>query len=198
MLSEFMEGMKRYVSDATEEMHTAIPARVEAYDPAKGTVDALPYARRRKPGGGHAPYPLCAGVPAMFPQGAGQEAEIAFPVRNGDGCLLIFAEKALDAWRSGAESPTELSFDLSSAVALVGLFARPGPAAAEAAERGALVLRMGASKIALLGGGGVEISGDVAVSGTLTVGGSLTAAGLGLDGHTHISGAAGADTGPPK
>ena len=55
----------------------------------------------------------------MFPQS--KNVTIAWPIKKGDGCLLVFSEQALDYWMYGKETDTKLKFDLTNAIAIPNL-----------------------------------------------------------------------------
>lgn len=55
--------------------------------------------------------------------------------------LLIFLEQALDQWRTGAESDTELSFDLQNAIAIPGMFAKVNPLVKRAYDNQSIILQ---------------------------------------------------------
>ena len=64
-------------------------------------------------------FPEISGVPVMFPQS--KNVTIAWPIKKGDGCLLVFSEQALDYWMYGKETDTKLKFDLTNAIAIPNL-----------------------------------------------------------------------------
>ncbi len=71
-------------------------------------------------------YPLLCKVPIVVLQGGG--ANITFPIKEGDQCLVLFCDYMLDNWwLSGEVSSSDFPrrHDLSDAVAIVGLSALP-------------------------------------------------------------------------
>jgi len=173
-MQDVTQGVKEFVADALGNIHTALPGKVEKYHPDRGEADIYPCGKCWRPDGAAVDYPLLANVPIFFPQCASGTASISMPVKKGDGCLLVFAEQPLDTWRTGAAPAARLSFDLGNAVAVIGLFARAGHAAAEAASRDAIIIDRNGTRIALLPNNTVEISGDVKVNGSLNVTGTIT------------------------
>lgn len=106
-------------------MHTCLPGRVEKYDHAtqKATVKPLLNRRIRTAEGFEAeeiqPIPS---VPVLWPRSGG--ASLTFPVKRGDGCLILFSERSLDLWLStgGVVTPDDpRKFALSDAICLPGL-----------------------------------------------------------------------------
>jgi hypothetical protein len=174
MLQEFTQQVKSFINDALGGVHTAIPGKIISFDASSGEAVVLPAGAFRKPGGGALDFPQISGVPVLFPQSAGQSAVIAYPVKPGDGCLLVFAEQSLDTWKSGAQSGEILTHDLTNAVAIVGLFARASPLVKEACEKDAIVIDKDGKRITVRRDG-VTLSGGVVIEGDITVNGNLTA-----------------------
>ena len=158
MLSLLNKELKNLMQDSLHDVHTAIPGRIENFDPIRCEADVLPYGKYKKPNGELVDYPMCPGVPVMFPQGAGQTATIAFPVKQGDECLLLFAEQALDTWKTGASSTIDLRHDLTNAVAIVGLYAQPNALVREAVAQDALIIDKNGQRV-LLKQNNVEVTG---------------------------------------
>lgn len=65
--------------------------------------------------------PLLVDVPVLFPRGGG--CTLTFPVKAGDECLVIFADRCIDFWwqSGGVQEPVdERMHDLSDAFCIVG------------------------------------------------------------------------------
>ena len=108
------------------DVHTALPAIIISFDPAKRTVSAQPAIQRVFSEGegkaGADNLPPCVDVPVVFPMGGGYE--ITFPVNTGDECLLMFAERCIDSWFETGQPSEPADFrqhDLSDAFAIVGV-----------------------------------------------------------------------------
>lgn len=83
------------IDQALDDVHTALPARVERFDPTTLRGDVVPLVKRRvKQGGEPEPLPPILDVPFWMPK-AGLFV-LRFPVRRGDVVLLVFSERALD------------------------------------------------------------------------------------------------------
>jgi hypothetical protein len=175
LLSEFTQELKNLVSDMIRDVHTALPGKVVTFYPDRCEADVLPYGKYKKPDGGTLDFPKVPGVPVYFPQGAGQTATIVYPVKPGDECILLFSEQALDIWRNGAASDTDLKFDLTNAVALVGLFAKPNALVKEAVEKDAIIVDRSGTRITMFPDNRAEIIADVTIRGKLTVTDDVTA-----------------------
>ena len=103
-----------------------------SFDPGTGLATVLPTMKFKKPDGTTVDFPQVTGVPVVFPQSMGQQATIAYPVKAGDGCLIIVAEQSIDYWLYGQETDTDLDFDLTNSICIPGLFAKANPVMAEA------------------------------------------------------------------
>lgn len=104
-------------------VHTSIPGRVEAFDPATQTADVKPLIRRQYQTADELEIvesiPVLPGVPVAFPRAG--KFKITWPVRAGDLVELVFSEVSRDAYQGGDGSevtPDDFRrFDLSDAVA---------------------------------------------------------------------------------
>jgi hypothetical protein len=130
-------------------MHTAIPGKVVSFDPDKCEASILPFGKYKKPDGSMMDFPRLNEVPVLFLQSAGQTATIVYPVKPDDHCLIFVSEQTLDTWRTGAESNTDLRFDLTNAVAVVGLFVRPNPLVKEACSDDSLIIEKDGERVRL-------------------------------------------------
>lgn len=194
MMQEFVQSVKDTAKKATEEMHTAVPATIVSYDTDSGLAVVQPQARFKKPDGNTLSYPTINGVPVVFPQSQG--ASIAFPIKAGDGCLLVFSETALDYWLYGKETSTDLKFDLSNAIAIPNISTAGNDAMREACAEDAVVLSAGETKIKVKSDG-VYISGNLKVDGKIEATGDVVATGsVSLASHTHTGDSGGTTSRP--
>ena len=179
MLQEFVQQLDDTTKRIMAGMHTAIPGTIVELNTDTGLAVVQPKMKYRKPNGETMDYPNISGVPVIIPQSAGQNVTIAFPIKAGDGGLIVVAEQSLDYWMYGQETGTNLRFDLSNSIFIPGLFPAPNPALARACETGSVVMK-----------------GNVIVEGTITATGDVTGAGVSLVQHTH-NGDSGGKTSPP-
>ena len=173
MMQEFVKSVKETAKKATEDIHTAVPAVIVSFDPSSGMAVVQPKAKYKKPNNEWINYPQVSGVPVVFPQS--KNVAIAFPVKAGDNCLLVFSETAIDYWLYGKETDTDLRFDLSSAIAIPNLSTMGNDAMQEACAEDAVVLKAFDTKLKV-GNDGVHITGNLTVSGTIaadTINGSI-------------------------
>lgn len=113
------------IKSAMMDVHTAMPGIIIDFDPKSRTATVQPAIQRvfvaedgeQKPTN----LPPCVDVPVYFPSGGG--FELTFPVKEGDHCLLVFAERCIDNWfaNGSVEPPDDYrQHDLSDAFAFVG------------------------------------------------------------------------------
>lgn len=194
MMQEFVQGVKDTARKATEDMHTAVPATITSYDPASGMAVVQPKAKFKKPNGETMDYPSVSGVPVVFPQS--QNVTIAFPVKAGDGCLLVFSETAIDYWLYGKETATDLKFDLSSAIAIPNIAASGNDAMVEACAEDAVVVKASGTKLKVKSDG-VYITGNLKVEGGIEATQDVVANGsVSLGTHTHRGDSGGTTSAP--
>lgn len=176
-------------------LHTAIPGRVEAFDGETGLADVQPMVKIRLVDGRHQSMPVVTDVPIVFPSAGG--ASITFPVKRGDGVLLIFAERAIEKWLiSGREvdAGDRRRHSMTDGMAIPGLWASghgPSEKANEDAvfsfegmevrmKKGGAVTSIKAPTIQL--DGNVQCTGNMGVDGSASAGGDLSAGGDVSDG----------------
>lgn len=147
MMQEFVQRVNDAASEAVENIHTAMPGKITSFDASKGLATVQPTMKFKKPDGNTIDYPQITGVPVLIPQTMGQSATIGFPIKDGDNCLIIVAEKSIDYWLYGQETDTELSFDLTDAVCIPGLFATANGVEKEACDKDAIIIDLKGTRI---------------------------------------------------
>lgn len=115
-----------------QDLHTAIPARVEAYHADTQTVDVQPVIKSVlvDPNGNSLvqEYPKIPSVPVAFPRAGGYF--LSLPIAVGDTVLVIFCEHSIDVWRArGIDTTPGVTslHGLSGAVAIPGVFPTNAP-----------------------------------------------------------------------
>lgn len=176
MMQEFVQKINELIKKEISCIHTAMPGTIVSFDPGKMTATVQPGLKFKKPDGTTMDYPQIFGVPVIFPGGPGMT--FAFPVKSGDGCLIIVAEQSLDYWRYEQETPTDLPFDISNSVCIPGLQKSSNAAVQEACENNSVVIQIPGGKMSISGSGVNIEAPNVTISGSLNVSGSITAPGL--------------------
>lgn len=171
-------AMRKEISN----IHTASPGVILEYDGHTATVQ--PSLMFNVPDGRSLPMPAIVGVPVVFPSGSGGDASVTFPVRTGDGCLIVFAEGAIDEWLKGGESGDPRRHDMSDAIAIPGLFNFSLPAVNE--HPNDVCLKNHSTMLRIEAGGAIHIDGS-----------DLIVDGISFKQHVHPE-SIGTQTGPPK
>lgn len=178
MLQEFVDQVEKVSRSVMEEMHTAIPGKIQSFNATKGLAVVQPYGMYTTGAGKKMAYPTITDVPVIIPQCATANIQIAFPIESGSDCLVIVAEQELDAWLGGGESENDMRFDLTSAIAIPGLCNKGSAILKEACDDKSIILRNGSTKLKV-NKSNVEITGDLKVSGDVKAGS------ISLKEHTH-------------
>lgn len=152
-------------------MWTALPAIVQSFDAAVGTITAQPAIQAkvtdRTGAAKWVNLPLLVDVPVCWQGGGG--FTLTFPIAAGDECLIVFASRCIDAWwQSGGVQPqAELRMhDLSDGFAFVGTRSRARKLATIASAGVALrsddnsaYIQLAAGRVDILAPGGVWMNG---------------------------------------
>jgi len=126
---EELQALKR---DIFESLHCALPGIVVSFDADSQTATIRPAVKRNKgtasarfARGGTTepsptlPLPLLRDVPVFMP--------VSFEIQEGDACLVIFADRDIDAWFETGEAevpPSSRMHSLSDGFAFVGFRTR--------------------------------------------------------------------------
>lgn len=122
-MSDFNDVLREAIDARISEVHVALPARVESYDPATQKASVTPLLKKKLRSGAEFSLGVIDGVPVIMPRSS--LGSLTFPISRGDTVLLVFAERAIDNWLSlGGEQPPgdPRKYDLSDAIAIPGLF----------------------------------------------------------------------------
>ena len=175
MMQEFVDQIRKTIKSQIRTIHTDLPGKIVSFDTKTCLATVLPVMTYKQPNGKTVPYPQIPDVPVLFPQSAGQDAVIAYPIKAGDGCLILVAEKSIDYWLKGHETETDLAFDLTNAICIPGLFAEANETVKEACSSNAVIIKMKNTTLAVKKNG-VEIDADkVTINGDLDVNGRVSA-----------------------
>lgn len=171
---EFVNQVKQTTESILSQVHTCVPGKIVSFDGGTCQATVLPSMKIKTPKGEMLEYPQITGVPVVFPQSSAQGATIAYPVKAGDGCLILFAEQALDQFLYDRDTGTDLKYDLSNAVAIVGIFAKGNSVMAEASSSGSIIVDVQGTRVKVQSGlvqidaAAVKINGNVTITGDLT------------------------------
>lgn len=193
-LAEVLASERKTTS---EQLRVALPGIIQSFDPDTVTAVVQPAIRyiERDNDGNKATkdYPLLVDVPVVFPRGGG--CTLTFPVKAGDECLVIFADRCIDFWwqSGGVQEPVdERMHDLSDAFCIVGPQSQAKKIGGISTTAAQLRTDDGSAIIELAAGGAVTItSPQITINGPLQVNGEITstgdqlAGGISQIGHTH-------------
>lgn len=119
---QFMQAIMDGVS---EKMRVALPGTILSFDPDTVTCTVQPAIKGYESDATGAQksvsISVLVDVPVIFPRGGG--CTLTFPVKAGDECLLIFADRCIDFWwQSGGEQEpvSQRTHHLADAFAIVG------------------------------------------------------------------------------
>lgn len=188
-----------------QNLRVAMPGIIQSFDAAEVTAVVQPAIRcvETDNDGNRTTrdYPLLTDVPVVFPRGGG--CTLTFPVKAGDECLVIFADRCIDFWwQSGSvqEPVDDRMHDLSDAFAIVGpqsqakkissisasgaqLRTDDGKAFIEVAAGGNITAQTAGTLTAKADGGTTITSPNITLNGNVTINGNLSQ-GMGDGGGT--------------
>lgn len=188
---DLAEVIKAAIANATGEIHTALPGKVEKYDSAKQRVDVKPLLKKAVINidgtESTVALPVIPDVPVMFPRAGG--FFLTFPIQKGDFVLLVFVERSTDLFLAGPGADTDpvdfRTHDLSDAVAFPCFY--PFGKSIKDIDPANMVLGQdrGGSKIVIKDGGTIEVTFDNGNALTIDGSGSGTTLTVG-DGAKHV------------
>ena len=190
-------------------LHTALPAKVVSFDPAKQTVSLAIQIKMQLVDGSGADIPPLLDVPVSFPRGGG--FAVTFPLKAGDEGIAIFSERCIDGWWQNGSASTPLDFrlhDLSDAMFIPGICSVPRAIDGFFTDGLSMQTLDGGTYIRIVNGaikikGNIEHDGDTEQKGALHSTGAISsdtdvkAAGISGKSHTH-RGDSGGTTGTPQ
>lgn len=133
-ISTLADSIKFGVNEILKNLHTCTPGIVESFDASTQLATIQPALKRifketQEEGDDilvEENLPKLINVPVIFPRGGGYS--LTFPVKEGDECLILFCERAIDGWHQfgTVRKPNGRRFhSLTDAVAIVGLSSKP-------------------------------------------------------------------------
>lgn len=197
------------------ELWVAMPGILAAVDLVKMTCSVQPSikARVQNPALEWAwvTMPLLVDCPIVFPSGGG--ATLTFPLKVGDECLVIFADRCIDAWWQSGGIQQQIDYrmhSLSDGFVIPGPHSQPRVVTGISASAVELRLDDASAKVSIdasskavsitspssisLNAPTVTINGNSVVTGTSNLQGSTTIQGKAFLTHAHTGVATGPGT----
>ncbi len=122
MINQFNDVIKGVIQNSLLNLNFCLPGQIETYDPKLKKVSVKPLLKKQL-SGQEVVIPVIENVPVVFT--SSKSSIVSTPLKQGDGCLLIFSQRSLDEWLSkgGDILPKDpRTFDLSDAICIPGLF----------------------------------------------------------------------------
>lgn len=218
--SEQNVGQRAQIDSALNNVHTCCPGVVDSFNPSTMTVEVVPALRKLYFPDGEAgvwmDLPMLVDVPVVVLSGGG--FAITFPIQQGDECLLLFSERAIDNWHESgnvSELAHARAHSLSDAFALVGVRSKPNVVTNYNTEELEIRSKDGQTRVRMnaagwihleqgtdhidLGGGEIGMTATtIRLNGQVVVSGDVTEGEVSLKHHVHSGVQSGGGTsGPP-
>ncbi len=171
----FSQALADMMESKISGIHTAAPGKVVSYE--KGLASVQPSIKYKVEDGRVLDAPVIVNVPVYFPTGS--NASITYPIKPGDDCCIVFAERSIDDWLKGGESDDPRKFDMTDAMCFVGM--KPG----RSHSNDAIEITHGGCTFRMPEGGPVSLNTDIVIGG------------ISFLGHVHPE-SIGTVTGPPE
>ena len=147
MKIELVDSIEKSANRAANELHTAFPGEIVAVNAEAAEADIRPYAKLRLPNGKLIDFPVLYNVPIVLPQSSVLGACISFPIRKGDGCVVIVSAETLDYWRRNRNTGTTTRHSLTDAICIPGLSRSGSAMLREACEDGVIIISNGDAEV---------------------------------------------------
>jgi hypothetical protein len=159
------EVVRAGVNGAVDELHTAMPGKVTAYDPLTNTIVVQPGLQQGVIVGGKRQFfalPEIPFVPVIFPRAGG--FVLRMPIEPGDWVWLMFSEGSLAEWKRNGDvvQPQDARrHSIGWPVAIPGCFPNsnpPSPIDAAAVALGQAIFGEDGGKQLRVGPTGIELA----------------------------------------
>ena len=179
--NEAKDVIKKWIAESADNIRASMPARVVSYDAATNRASVKPIGTYTTPDYQELEYPVIHNVPMQFPCGVGGTAGVTFPVKAGDGCIVIFADREIEQFLSGSFCDDMRSHSMNDAYAIPGLYSQAVPTQRENAND---VCLFNEGSLVVLNGDTLKITLSDGTTATFG-GGDLKVNGISLVHHVH-------------
>lgn len=190
---DLAETFKSERETTKNQIRVALPGIVQSFDPDAVTAVVQPAIRSVETDndGNRVTknYPLLVDVPVVFPRGGG--CTLTFPVKAGDECLVIFADRCIDFWwqNGGVQEPVDdRVHDLSDAFCIVGPQSQAQKISGISTSAAQLRTDDGAAFVEVAAGHNVTVKTPGALTATAEGGTTITSPTITLNGDVTING----------
>ena len=125
--NEAKATIKEWIAKAGENIRVSMIGKVESYDSQTNRASITPVGTFTAPDWQEIPYPTIHNVPIQYPCGNGGKSGVTFPIKQGDTCILIFADHQIEDFLSGENSDDMRNHSLNDAYAIPTLFSASVP-----------------------------------------------------------------------
>lgn len=187
------EVFKSKQEEINNQLRVAMPGYITSYDPDAVTCEVQITVKAAKVADdgkvSTEPYPLLVDVPVIFPRGGG--CTLTFPVKPGDECLVIFADRCIDFWwqSGGIQEPVDPRMhDLSDAFCIIGPQSQTKKINGISTTSAQLRTDDGAAFVEVAAGHDITITTPGKLTATASGGAEITAPEIVLNGNVTING----------
>ena len=96
--NSFIQALLETMDGKIAGIHTAAPGKIINY--SGGLASVQPSIKYKVEDGRVLDAPVIVNVPVYFPTGG--NSSITYPIKPGDDCCIVFAERSIDDWLKGA------------------------------------------------------------------------------------------------
>lgn len=156
-VNQVLDALNDTIESKVSGIHTSAPGMIVSYDSGTGRASVQPSIKYKVEDGRSLDAPVISNVPVYFPSGA--NAQITYPIKAGDSCWLVFAERSTDDWLLGGSDSDPRQYDLTDAAAFVGM--KPS----RSTNNDAIEIINGNCTISIPEGGPVSCNTDIVIKG---------------------------------
>lgn len=125
--NEVKDVIKEWIRKGNENVHVSMIGKIETYNPQTNRASITPVGSFTAPDWQEIPYPTIHNVPLQFPCGNGGKSGCTFPIKQGDTCIIIFADHQIENFLSGEKSDDMRNHSMNDAYAIPTLFSDSVP-----------------------------------------------------------------------
>lgn len=125
--NEAKDTIKEWIRKGGENIHVSMIGKIDSYNPQTNRASITPVGTMTCPDWQEIPYPTIHNVPIQYPCGNGGKSGVTFPIKQGDTCIIIFADHQIENFLSGEKSDDMRNHSMNDAYAIPTLFSASVP-----------------------------------------------------------------------